>query len=371
MRLWILLSRFEKGGLERVQANLAPTFVEHGLEVTIAAGIFTNGTKATLPSSLQINEIGNSGKILFIFNLFRALRNSKPDAIITTSNDLACLVLLARKFLYPKTAVICTQHLAIDAQLKISKGINRLKHQLIIYLMQKTWPKADAIIAVSSGLSEDIRRTIKLKSSIETIPNPVVMPNFNNKIHQRIHWPWPDTLMPTFIFVGRLAQVKRLDLLLNSFIAVYKAMPCRLIILGDGPDKRYVNDFININNLHAVCHLAGHQDNPLPWIARSDTLVLSSDYEGFGNVLVEAMACGTQVISTNCQYGPAEILDNGRYGQLIPTNDMTSLIHAMFRALSKEFFVDPVTLAKRADDFNLRKASEAYLNVIFKAVRKS
>ena len=102
-----------------------------------------------------------------------------------------------------------------------------------------------------------------------------------------------------------------------------------------------------------------------------DILILPSDYEGFGNVLVEALACGTQVIATDCPHGPAEILENGKYGQLVPVDDSLALAQAIERTLLKDFYVPAQTLKRRASEFNLERAASAYLRVILEASIKS
>lgn len=364
MKLWLLLSRFENGGLERVQANLAPVFAQSGIDTWLVAGKFMQEAEAMLPANSPILELAPNGKLTFILNLYRQLRIHRPDVVMTTSNDVSCLVLMLRKLFFPKTKIICTQHLSISMPLKQATGIQKLKYLLILKAMQWLWGKADAVIAVSSALAEDVRKNVRLKNSISTIHNPIVLPNYPTLIEQEITFPWSDKNIPTFVFVGRLAKVKRVDLLLQAFKQVQQKQLCRLLIVGDGTEKAFILDFIRKNYLTDVCHLTGQQNNPLPWIKSADALVLSSDYEGFGNVIVEAMACGTQVIATDCPFGPAEILDNGRYGQLVPVDDSEALAEAMKKVIDKRFHVAKDELQKRANEFSLESAVQQYLSVI-------
>lgn len=364
MKLWLLLSRFENGGLERVQANLAPAFVQSGIDTWLVAGKFMQEAEVMLPANIPILELAANGKLTFILNLYRQLRSHQPDVVMTTSNDVSCLVLILRKLFFPKIKVICTQHLSISTPLKQAKGIQKLKYWLILKAMQWLWIKADAIIAVSFALAEDVRKNVRLKNSISTIYNPVVLPNYSTLIECKITYPWSDKNIPTLVFVGRLAKVKRVDLLLQAFKQVQQKQLCRLLIVGDGTEKASILDFIRKNDLTYVCHLTGQQSNPLPWIKFADSLVLSSDYEGFGNVIVEAMACGTQVIATDCPFGPAEILDNGRYGQLVPVNDSEALVEAMKKVIDRRFHVAKDELQKRANEFSLESAVQQYLSVI-------
>lgn len=370
MKLWLLLSRFELGGLERVQANLAPSLAQAGLDVWVVAGQFLAGAENLLPQGIPTLEIAPKGKHAFIFGLLKRLRSHQPDVVVTTSNDAACLMLIFRAIFFPKMKIICTQHLSVSAPWHNARGVRRIKSRFIIGLMRHLWPKADAIIAVSSALAEDMRTTLKLRTTIHTIHNPVVLPDFEDKMQQAIRWPWPDHAVVTLVFAGRLAKVKRLDLLLDAFSQVVQRHTARLLIVGDGPERGRVARLVEQQGLSAMCHLTGHQDNPLPWIKAADILILPSDYEGFGNVLVEALACGTQVIATDCPYGPAEILD-GQYGQLVPVGDAHALAQAIERALSKGFHVPAPALMHRASEFNLEQAASAYLRVIRETIVKS
>lgn len=371
MKVWILLSRFDLGGLERVQTNLAPVFAQAGLDVRIVAGQFLEGTENLLPQGIVKLELAPQGKHVFIPALLKQLLSHKPDVIITTSNDVACLVLAFRSLFFPRMKVICTQHLSVSAPLKNTRGLQRAKHRLLLGLMQYLWPKSDAIIAVSSLLADDMQSTLKLRPPIHIIHNPVVLPDSQDRMQHPIQWPWPDNSVQTLVFAGRLAKVKRLDILLDAFLQITQTHKVRLLILGDGPERDYVRSFIVKHGLSPICHLAGYQDNPLPWIKASNVLILPSDYEGFGNVLVEAMACGTQVISTNCPHGPAEILDHGRYGQLVPTNNVNALANAVLRVLSKEFYIPATTLMRRANEFSQERAANAYLRVIHDTASKA
>lgn len=370
MKVWLLLSRFEVGGLERVQANLASELVDIDLEIWIVAGKIFHQAESMITAHTPRLELSPRSKYAFIFCLLAQLKEHRPDIVMTTSNDVACIVLIFRALFFPEMKVVCTQHLSISAPWKKSKGIHRAKHRAILWMMHHLLPKADSVVAVSAALAKDMHQTLQLKNKIQVIHNPIVMRDFEDKIQEKIEWPWLDKSIPTLVFVGRLAKVKRLDLLLQAFSLVKKITSVHLLIVGDGPEKTKILDFLSAYDLHEKCKLIGYQDNPLPWIKASSILVLPSDYEGFGNVLVEAMACGTQVIATDCPSGPAEILEQGRYGQLVPLNNVHALAQAIQRALSKEFDVPTQNLMQRAQHFSFDRAATGYLSVIHNVSKK-
>jgi len=362
--LWLLLSRFDLGGLERVQVNLAPAFSAAGLDVCIVAGRFVQEAKKTIPDGMSTLEIAAQGRHRFIPALLAALRKNRPHLVMTTSNDVACMMLVIRALIYPEMKIVCTQHLSLSGPMSQARGMKRIKMGLVHWMMRRLLPKADAIIAVSHALADDMQRTLGLQSGIEVIHNPIMLPCFDQQMRMSIDWPWADKSVPTVIFVGRLAQVKRTDLLLESFRRLVARTPARLLVLGDGPERAHLRQAITEHGLDHMCHLAGFHANPLPWVRNSDLLVLPSDYEGFGNVLVEAMGCGVQVVSTDCPDGPAEILDGGRYGQLVPLGDPSALADAMYRSLTGAFHVPPQDLVRRANEFSLERAVHSYLAVI-------
>lgn len=364
MKTWLLLSRFERGGLERVQVNLAPALAAAGLDLWIVAGKVLASGRGALPSGVPVLEISPGGRIMFVPRLIAALRREAPDVVITTSNDVGCLVLLLRSFLHSRMKVVWTQHSSVSAPRRKSRGISRLKHGLLMSFMRALLPRSDAVVAVSDALANDMRSELGFTESIRAIHNPVLLPSFTDEMDQAIDWPWADRVLPTIVFVGRLVPGKRLDLLLAAFCIVTKSCAARLLIVGEGVEQDSVKDFIARHNLRDVVRLVGHKDNPLPWIKASSVLVLPSDYEGFGNVLVEAMACGTQVISTDCPDGPAEILGNGRYGQLVPPGDVAAMADAITNTLSGRVHVPSSVLMSRARDFGLERAVNAYLQVI-------
>ena len=363
------MSRFGCGGLERVQVNLAQAFHKEGIEAKLVAGQVAPEADDWMPYTASVEEISSQGRILFIPKLLRTLLGQRPELVFTTSNDIACLMLILRIFMPYGGRVICTQHQSISGPRESARGAKRIKLEIIRLLMKWLLPRADGLIAVSRAVADDMSRELMLdRSAITVIHNPVVTPDYNNLMQEEIEWPWPDKGTPCVVFVGRLSAEKRLDLLLGSFELLVSTLNARLLILGAGPECDWLKDEIIRRGLTDRCMLIGFKANPLPWIRSCDLLVLASDYEGFGNVLVEAMACGVQVVSTNCPNGPAEILDNGKFGQLVPCGDMNALALAMQNSLTGAIMVPTDVLMHRADDFGVECAARDYLRIIREVV---
>lgn len=365
MKVWLLLSRLGHGGLERVQLNIAKAMHAEGIDVSIVAGQVIANVEQELPSTLPVIELAKAGPRYFPAALVRSLRRMKPDVVFTTSNDVACLLLTLRLLFFRDMRVIATQHLSVSAPRRSARGLRRAKLELIRIAMRLLLPTAERVVAVSEGVAQDIKQELSPQSvNAHVIYNPIVTPDFDARMGRAQTWPWADRDLPTIIFVGRLAPVKRLDLLLDSFQSLSRITPSRLLIVGTGPLQNEIEQRIQREGLDAYCKLTGFIENPLPLVSASSVLVLSSDYEGFGNVLVEAMACGTQVIATDCPYGPAEILGRGQFGQLIPVNDVSALAAALRKSLLGEFHVPTDSLKARAQDFTIERAMNRYLELL-------
>jgi len=365
MKVWLLLSRLGHGGLERVQLNIAKAMHAQAIDVSIVAGQVIASVTQELPDTLPVVELAKAGPAHFPWALARNLRRMKPDVVFTTSNDVACLLLMLRLIFFREMRVIVTQHLSVSAPRKSAQGLSRAKLELIRIAMKRLLPTAEKVIAVSEGVAQDIRQELLPHHiNVHVIHNPIVTPEFEARMREAHAWPWADRDLPTIIFVGRLASVKRLDLLLDSFQSLIRHSPARLLIVGTGPLEQDIERRILRDGFDAHCKLTGFVENPLPLVLASNVLVLPSDYEGFGNVLVEAMACGTQVIATDCPYGPAEILGDGRFGQLLPTNDADALEAALRKSLNGQCHIPPDALKMRARDFTVETAARRYMELL-------
>lgn len=365
MKVWLLLSRLDHGGLERVQLNLAKAMHRRGVDVSLVAGQVVADTHRELPPAVPVLEIAKAGPVFFPLGVLRALFRDRPDVVFTTSNDVACLMVLLRIVLFRRMRVIVAQHLSLSGPIDKARGMRQVKLALILRAMRALVPRADGVVAVSQGVADELLRHLRLsKPQIRVIYNPIVTPQFEALMQEVPTWPWADHEVPTIIYVGRLSAEKRVDLLLESFQALIQRTPARLLIVGSGPLKASIERDIAARGLEAYCCLTGFVANALPLIRNAAVLVLPSDYEGFGNVLVEAMACGTQVIATDCPHGPAEILGNGQFGQLVPMNDPSVLEAAIHDCLDGRFHVPVQELKARAGEFELDAIVGRYLAIV-------
>lgn len=223
-------------------------------------------------------------------------------------------------------------------------------------------PRAARIVAISQGVKDDVSGLVGVpRDRITTIYNPAFTPEIAQFAEAQPDHPWfRDDGPPIILGVGRLAPQKDFPTLIEAFRLVLAERPCRLLILGEGPFRQDLEDRVRSLGLKDVVSMPGWVDNPYAFMARAALFVLSSRHEGFGNVLVEALACGCPTVSTDCPAGPAEILEDPDL--LAPVGDSKALGGAMLRALARP--ADATKLRAAAARFSLERAVERYDRLI-------
>ena len=218
------------------------------------------------------------------------------------------------------------------------------------------------IVTVSDGVAENIRVIHELAADCIT---PIYNPAFTLDIACRAeeepghHW-FRDDGPPVVLGVGSFGPQKDFPTLIDAFRRVLAERPCRLVILGEGPMRGELECRVRECGLEAHVSLPGWAENPFAFMARAALFVLSSRYEGFGNVLVEALACGCPAVSTDCPAGPAEILEDPAL--LSPVGDAEALAQVMLRALDRP--TDKAALRAKAARFSIDQAVDGYERLV-------
>ncbi|WP_083803899.1 glycosyltransferase [Desulfonatronospira thiodismutans] len=166
------------------------------------------------------------------------------------------------------------------------------------------------------------------------------------------------------VFVGRFVPAKGLDLLLEAFRQITGKTAAHLVLLGEGPLRPRLESMTRELGLAGRVHFSGFQENPLPWMREATLLALPSRHEGLPTVLIEALACGTQIVATDCPGCSAEILEGVKHGQLVPVDNPTALAQAMLRTLNGTFHVPPKMPKAWAEDFIVENAAKQYMDTL-------
>ena len=289
--------------------------------------------------------------------LVRYLRGERPDMLVSADHWVNFCAILGCMLTRGPSRVAVSQRMHLSQHAKNKPFMRRLVSRL--------YPHADAIIAVSNGVADDLASTTRVNhQDITTIYNPVVTPELKEYARMPVNHPWfAAGAPPVILAVGRLTLQKDFASLLRAFARVRVVRPARLMILGDGTRRQDLKLLAERLGVVDDVTLPGFVTNPYPYMAQASVFALSSVWEGFGNVLVEALACGCPVVSTDCPSGPAEILDNGVYGRLVPVGDDAALAAAILATLDAPH--NAGRLQTRAAQFSVERAVDGYLDVLF------
>jgi glycosyltransferase involved in cell wall biosynthesis len=282
------------------------------------------------------------------------LTQRRPTALLTATPYINVEAVLARSLARSQVRLVLSErtHLS-ESVLGGSLRNNRRWHRRYLGpVIRETYNQADAVIAISQGVADDLVRLGVHAEKIHVVYNPVIGRDFAERLSQPASHPWAhEKSVPLLLFVGRFAPQKDLPTLLTAFSILLTKRPARLLLLGgSGDESRFemqqqrVFEIANKLGVRKYIDVIGFQNNPLPYMRECSVFVLSSLFEGFGNVLVEALAAGAAIVSTDCPSGPSEILDGGRFGNLVPVGDAEALAAALQQALDS-----PCHKAGRAD----------------------
>ena len=340
------------GGAERMMLKTAQGFLDCGASVDLLLTRAEGGYLPLVPKGIRLIDFKSYKTFMDIPHVVRYLKKNRCDILISAlrANIVA---LIAKKISRQKIMSIAR----IDNTLSMKyKGIlSSIEWKTNKHLL----PFADSIICVSHGVEEDLKTIApNLMHLVKTIWNPVADSEVLQKSQAPLDHPWlfGENHIPVVLSVGRLIQVKNQSMLLKALADIIKIKPVRLIILGEGPDEKLLKQLACEMKIDRFVDFLGFRDNPFSYMAKSQVFVLSSYYEGLPSVLVEAMACGTPIVSTDCPSGPREILDNGRLGRLVPINDYKEMAKAIIETLKHP--LKKSLLTERANQFSLG----AYMN---------
>lgn len=353
------------GGVPHLYIGLAPYFKGAGFDVTFLVDRLRGDLIDTVPTSIPVVELGVSRQLVAPPKLALYLRKHRPDLILTAIEQMHVMVAIALRISRVPTRHIVTQHNPLSEQAK------RPGRQFtsLPFLYRTIVSRADAIVAVSKGVGDDLAARAPMKRDlVEVIYNGAIRASFEDELSKPISLPTPATDELTVLTVGRLAVQKDYATLIRAFAIVRKTRNVRLVIIGDGPLRNELEALARELGVADQVLMPGFSKHPLSAMKAADVFVLSSRYEGLGLVLIEALACGTPVVSTDCPFGPSEILEGGRYGRLVPIEDPEALAIAIAETLRDPS--DRAALAARGRSFSMDGCAAAYLNLFQRLLTK-
>ncbi len=394
-RIAVVLPSLEGGGAERSMLTLVRAFLERGREVDLVVcrlkGAYVNSvpTQARLVVLDAVSRLrgrlsalfasrGWPGPVLravvlpgksapeieYTASLKAYLRERRPDVLLVAMTYTNLAVLWARNAVDPALPVAVSERIALTRHCENTSSRRKWRWRYLPALVRQNYPSADAIIAVSNQVAEDPAAITGMpRGAVKTIYNPVVDDLLRSQAAEPLLYPWFNRDEPPVIIgVGRLAEQKDFATLMRAFARVRAKRTVRLLILGEGRQRGPLQDLAEQLGVQEDVAMPGFVDNPFQYMARAAVLVQSSEYEGLPGVLIQALACGCPVVSTNCPGGAAEILEDGRYGPLVPVGDDKALASAVEAVLNEP--PDKTVLLERAEQFSVEAATSTYLEML-------
>ncbi|MCC6932719.1 MAG: glycosyltransferase [Deltaproteobacteria bacterium] len=365
-KLLIFSSSLAGGGAEMHLVRLLP-FLQKEYNVTLGLARKEGQLLAFLPEGIEVVELGASRVLKAILPLARFIKKFKPDIILALQDHAAAVVLLSTWIsgLKIKPKLVASIQMDIAAERRLSDSI---KTRLLFTISPYILGFFDHLVGCSRGVVASlIKENSYLQRKTTTIYNAILDDSIIAAAKQECPDLWlQKKSKPVIVACGRLTKQKNFSSLIEAFKQVSEKLDCRLLIIGSGPEQQGLEDLINKLQLSESAKILPFTKNPYCYFSRADVFVLSSLWEGLGNVLVEAMACKLPVISSDCPSGPAEIIENNVSGVLVPVNDSLALAQAILSVLRDKETAQKTTEAgrQRAFLFSAQASAEQYLKVL-------
>ena len=402
-RIAFLLDDLSGGGAEKVVLNLASGFAAAGYSADLLVCKMRGALLNQIPSNVNVVQLktawslrgalpaifadpaclrpvlgmlASTGKVPGTFRSLPAiieyLKTNQPVALLSALPKSNVNAVLAGRYGGGSTRIVVGVHANYSAQSGLEKKGREVKENHMLSMIRRCYRQADAVVAVSRGAEKDICEYLGLpRERVTSVYNPVATRDIRVLCEEVPDHPWFEPGgVPVILGIGRFVAQKDFPLLLDAFAKVRQQRAVRLVLLGGdvtSDEQRCLQQALIAQaeslGVERDFDMPGFVDNTFAYLNRAAVFVLSSRYEGFGNVLVEALLCGCPVVSTDCPSGPAEILENGKYGELVPVGDAGKLADAICRTLDappdKEF------LRVRGGEFSVENAVEGYRQVLF------
>ena len=360
-RIALFTSTLGGGGAERVLVNLASALAAHGHRAELVLSSAAGPYRDQVPASVPVVDLCASRTIYAVPHLARYLAHARPAALLSALDTANVTALAARALARVPTRVVVSIHSPLRVQ---AAGAVGFVDRWVPRLTRWTYAAADAVVAVSKGVGDELAAGTRIPPQrIRVIYNPVVTSSLLAKAEAPLDHPWfvPGG-PPVFLGVGRLTPQKDFDTLVRAFARVRALRPARLLVLGEGELRPALEARVRTLGIGDDASLPGFVANPYAYLSRAGAFVLSSAWEALPTVLIEALACGTPVVSTRCRFGPDEILEGGLHGPLVPVGDDEALAKAMLAVLERP--PSREVLRRRADAFSDEACLADYLEVL-------
>jgi len=377
----LLIQNIGSGGAEKVAVNIANYLAKRGKKVHLVVIEHLEGHQHFLSPQVTLINLNCKRRWCAIIPFTKYLLKEKPASVLAFLGVADIIAIIATVLVPKKPRLLISEHSTYSmVKLKSAElftGENIIGKYLLKKLIAKyIYPLADEIIAVSKDAAEDLENYAGYQHGrVKNIYNPVIFPELFDMGKQSVPHPWlKDTHASVILAVGRLSHEKNFALLIKAFAKIRTQCKAKLMIIGEGPEREALQQLINNLGINDDVALVGFQKNPYAYMSRTAALVLSSNYEGLSNVLIEALACGSPVISTDCKSGSREILADGKYGILVPVGNIDALATAMKEVLANPEYYKNLAMNFKKEalyQYTTEYAGDAYLRLLFQGANNA
>lgn len=362
----LVCSSLTGGGAERVMLTIARGLLDRGATVDVVVANAEEKEEEedaddVVPAGARVIDLDARRELFALPGLVRYLRAERPDSVLSTGTGVNLIAVWAKHLARVDTEVFVRGQVTLTADFGDPR---RLEHRLLPFLVKHTYPAADVVIGNSEGVAADLASLTGLSvEDVRVVHNPTVTDEVFELAEEPVDLPWDVSEdVPVLVAAGRFVPQKDFATLLRAFARVADDRDVRLVLLGEGELREELLALARQLDVEDDVCLPGFVENPYAYMRRGDLFVLSSRWEGLPNVVIEALACGTQVVSTDCPSGPAEILRDGALGTLVPVEDATALAGGIRTELATDR--DPDALVDRAMDFSLPAVIDDYVSLL-------
>ena len=359
----LVLPTLYSGGAERVHLNLAAYFVSRGLRVDLVVGKYFGSLKDKVPPGVRLISLDARRVLLSLPQYLRYLAAARPPVVLSSVENISIVACLGKLMSLHRHKLV----VRLDNSLKQAGSLlfQPRRWGWVAAVVSTFW-KADALVAVSRGLQRQLEQLPTLsRVRIACIYNPIIGPGFAERVVAPLNLPPAvRTDLPWVVADGRLNPQKDYPTLLRAFAGVTRQSPAQLLILGDGDERAALEALALSLGIGNDVHFLGYIENPLPIMRHAQVFALTSTEEGFGNVLVEALAAGAAVVATDCPHGPREILRDEEFGQLVEVGDVAALTAAMSAQMRADKRPISAALALHLEGFFVQHIGERYIDIL-------
>jgi glycosyltransferase involved in cell wall biosynthesis len=358
-RVMVYVPHLRTGGGEISMLRLAEGFVKAGLAVDLVVHSQTT-CELPVPTGVHLINLECSGTLTGIWRLASLLRQYQPQWLLSAFPHTNIAAVAAVALSRTRTRCVLSEHAPLSLQI-VQQG--NWRYRVLPPLVRWAYRRAGAVVAVSRGVRDDLLALTGPHCVVQVINNPVLAVDFESDMMQTPTQAWlNDPKLQVILSVCRLSEEKDLPTVLHAFAQVHAQRPrARLILAGEGPERPHLEELVRQLGLSEWVRLPGRTNQALAWMRCATVFVLASRFEGFGNVLIEALACGTPVVSTDCPVGPRELLEDGRWGKLVPVGNARAMAEALRATLDSP--EQPRGAREAARQYTQTDACAAYMQL--------